>query len=124
MNKVILVFVVCIGLITGCKDKPIISPPMDSVVAKNVAELYLISGVATSVEKQSIFGKHYIPATDIWKVVACVEYTLGDGKLVTDCNDSFTLSYMDSHKWIIAGTINGAYKWAEVLGTEQINFIE
>lgn len=111
----VLVFVVLVSsfLLSGCFEKSV-ELPSDERIVSTVANLYKQVGVATSVEDQRLLGKHYLPGSDSWKVIACVDFILPNQETVKDCNDSFDLLKLDSNKWIINGKVNGVYRWLEV----------
>jgi hypothetical protein len=95
-------------------------PPADAALSKAVGELYLRSGLASDVSSSKILGKHYRPAQDTWKVVACVEFVMGESGSGRDCNDSFELYRLDSGSWMVNGTLNGAYRWVELPESELV----
>lgn len=93
-------------------------PPSNSVVQKAVSEMYARAGVANEATSAKVLGKHYRPAQDAWKVVACVDFGIDETGAGRDCNDSFELYRMDSGAWMLNGTVNGAYRWLELPKSE------
>ena len=114
MNKLLIAGLSLIVLLAGCKESTVAKPPSESIIIKNLAELYLLSGVAVSVEDQIILGKHHEPGSGEWRVVACANLVLANESRVSDCNDSFRVYQLDTGKWVINGVFNGSYRWIEV----------
>jgi hypothetical protein len=97
-------------------------PPENVDIGKAVGEMYLRAGLGSKVTTTKIVGKHYRPAQDSWKVVACVEFVVDEfGSTGRDCNDSFELYFMDSGEWMVNGTVDGTYRWLELPQSEFTN---
>lgn len=101
--------------LAGCQQQKIEKPPENADISRAITVLYKKAGGASSVNQQTILGKHYSPQADTWKIVACTEMVLANGTDYSDCNDSFELYMLDTGKWIVSGKINGTYRWLEVL---------
>jgi hypothetical protein len=111
---VVSLLVIACGVLSACNEEQRPVPPVSSDIANAIAELYQRSGVA-EVSKQEILGKHYRPGDQSWDVLACIEFAQPGRDPGKDCNDSFELYQLDTGKWIVSGTVNGAYQWLEVL---------
>lgn len=82
--------------------------------------MYRRAGLASEASSTQVLGKHYRPAMDAWKVVACVDFDMDEPGAGRDCNDSFELYRMDSGAWMINGNVNGAYRWLELPESEPL----
>lgn len=111
-----LIVAVAVVLSAGCASDQA-TPPSDESVAASVADLYRYAGVSTPIVAQRLLGKHYVPSLDQWSVVACVDLK-ASGKESKDCNDSFSLILLDTGRWILSGTVNGQYRWTEVVSAD------
>lgn len=111
---VVSLLVLACSVLSACNEEQTPVPPMSGDIANAIAELYRRSGV-TEVSKQEVVGKHYRPGDQSWDVLACIQFARPGSDPGNDCNDSFELYQLDTGKWIVSGTVNGAYQWMEVL---------
>ena len=102
------------SLLSACDYQGRDVPPPNLEIGNSIGQMYLRAGVGTEVVKGEVLGKHYQPASDSWKVIACTEFAMADGGTGRDCNDSFELYKLDSGTWLVSGTVSGGYLWLQI----------
>lgn len=99
----------CLALF-GC-TKP---PPPQELLTQGMAEVLMDTGFYADVAIGPILGRHYLPGQDSWTIIACFDFTLPDGASGNNCVDTFVARRLDNGVWIVAVTINDAYRWRAI----------
>ena len=117
--KIGVLFAALIGL-SACEIDPKQAPP-DSILEQGMVESLLDTGFYNDVTISRVIGRHFQPAKDAWKILACFQFRLPEGQEAESCVDSFEAYKLDSGTWVVAVTIDGVYRWRAIgsTGTSQ-----
>lgn len=109
-TKVVPVWVAVLGL-SACSIPP--SPPPEEI-GQGMVQALVDTGFYSEVAVLQILGQHHEPARDVWKVVACFQFTLPAGDQGETCIDSFEAYRLDNGIWVVSVTANQVYRWRTI----------